>query len=67
MLNLYLIIKDFSYEQFFEGTLDQFEDCFFSFPDGSSIEEKIEAVKAWACLSHNNFSVEIKDGSKIYA
>lgn len=67
MIKLILILKDKYFDQFFEGTFDQFEDCFFSFTDGLSIEQKIEAVKSWAKMPHNNYHVEIKDGSRIYA
>lgn len=65
MLKLFIILKDKNYDQFFEGTFEQFEDCYFSFPDASSLENKIAAVKSWA--TDNSYSVEIKDGSKVYA
>ncbi len=43
----------------FEGTFEQWEDCFFSFPDGYLANDKIEMIKSF-CLS-NGFKFEIAD------
>lgn len=40
----------------FEGTCDQFEDCFFSFPDDLTIEEKLSEVKDWCNKEGYTFS-----------
>lgn len=65
MIKLYLIIKDSFYDPIFYGTLDEFESVYFSFSDGSSIDNKLDKVRTW--IKDNNYSLEIKDGSKIYA
>lgn len=31
----------------FEGTFEQFEDCFFSFPDGLSTKDKLSEIEDW--------------------
>lgn len=32
----------------FEGTFDDWENCFFSFPDDSSEEDKLNQIYKWA-------------------
>jgi hypothetical protein len=41
----------------FEGTLDQWEDCFFSFPDGSSEEDKLSQIRYYC--KDNGFDFEV--------
>lgn len=40
----------------FEGTCNQFEDCFFSFPDDLSIEDKLTAIEDWCMKEKYSFS-----------
>ena len=42
----------------FEGNFDQFEDCFFSFEEGSDEDDKIEQIEEW-CLEED-FELEIE-------
>lgn len=40
----------------FEGTFEQFEDCFFSFPDDLSTEDKLLEIKDWCQEQKYSFS-----------
>jgi len=42
----------------FEGKLHHWEDCFFSFPDGFTFEQKMFQIKSF-CLQ-KNWKLEIK-------
>lgn len=44
----------------FEGDLDQFSDCFFSFPENFSAWEKYVEIKQWA--KFHSYKCEIIDG-----
>lgn len=40
----------------FEGTCEQFEDCFFSFPNDLTIEEKLSEIEDWCKKERYTFS-----------
>lgn len=42
----------------FDGSFEQFEDCFFSFPSGSDNQSKIDAIKLFC--KQNNYEVTFK-------
>lgn len=45
----------------FEGTLEQWEDCFFAFPESFSTEDKLSQIESFATGSDFSFEVTWKN------
>lgn len=57
-----IVIVSFERKELFKGNFVQFEDHFFSFPDGCSIETKIKMIREWEVLEGFAITIEDKNG-----